>query len=66
MEPARLEGELGALLGGLGRSVGKAFIALLTLFFFYRDGDAVVRQMHRVGRRSLTIDWIVSYAPRES
>jgi predicted PurR-regulated permease PerM len=43
--------ELGALLGGLGRSVGKVFVALLTLFFFYRDGDAVVRQMHRFGRR---------------
>ena len=45
------KGELGALLSGLGRSVGKVFIALLTLFFFYRDGDALVRQMQRVGRR---------------
>ncbi len=45
------KGELGALLGGLGRSMGKVFIALLTLYFFYRDGDAVVRQIHRIGRR---------------
>ena len=49
----RWKGELWRLLGGLGRSVGKAFIALLTLFFFYRDGDTVVRQMHRVGKRIL-------------
>jgi predicted PurR-regulated permease PerM len=44
-------GELGAVLGGLGRGVGKIFIALLTLFFFYRDGDSVVRQIRRVGKR---------------
>ena len=47
----RWKGELGALLGGLGRSVAKVLIALLTLFFFYRDGDSIVRQMHRVGKR---------------
>ena len=47
----RWKGELGALLGGLGRSVAKVFLALLTLFFLYRDGDALVRQMHRVGKR---------------
>jgi predicted PurR-regulated permease PerM len=45
------KGELGALVGGLGRTVGKVFIALLTLFFFYRDGDSVVRQAHRVAKR---------------
>jgi predicted PurR-regulated permease PerM len=45
------KGELGALLGGLGRSVAKVLITLLTLFFFYRDGDSVVRQMRRVGKR---------------
>ncbi len=44
-------GPLGALLGGVGRNFGKLFVALLTLFFFYRDGDLLVRQIQRVGRR---------------
>jgi predicted PurR-regulated permease PerM len=44
-------GQLGALLGGVGRNVGRLLVALLTLFFFYRDGDLLVRQIQRVGRR---------------
>jgi predicted PurR-regulated permease PerM len=44
-------GELGALIGGMGRSLGKLFVTVLTLFFFYRDGDALVRQLRRVAER---------------
>ena len=44
-------GQLGALLGGASRNVGKLLVALLTLFFFYRDGDSMVRQIRRVGTR---------------
>jgi len=45
------KGELGALIGGLSRNVGKLFVTLLTLFFFYRDGDSLVRQLRRVAGR---------------
>ena len=44
-------GELAALLGSVGRNAGKLVIAVLTLFFFYRDGDLLVRQVQTVGRR---------------
>ena len=44
-------GWLAALLGGAGRNVAKLIVALLTLFFFYRDGDSMIRQIGRVGRR---------------
>lgn len=44
-------GELGALLGGVGRGVGRLFITILTLFFFYRDGTVFVRQLRRVAER---------------
>ena len=44
-------GQLGALLGGVGRNLGKLLISLLTLFFFYRDGDLLVRQIQRVAKR---------------
>jgi predicted PurR-regulated permease PerM len=47
----RWRGQLGALLGGVGRNVAKLLVALLTLFFFYRDGDLLVRQIQRVGKR---------------
>ena len=46
-----LRGQLAALLGGVGRNVGKLLVAMLTLFFFYRDGDLLVRQTKRVGKR---------------
>lgn len=45
------KGELAALLGGVGRDVGKLLVTLLTLFFFYRDGDLLVRQLGRVAER---------------
>jgi len=44
-------GQLAAFLGGAGRNVGKLLVALLTLFFFYRDGDTMVRQIRRVVQR---------------
>lgn len=44
-------GEVGALIGGVGRNAGKLFVTLLTLFFFYRDGDSLVRQIRRVAER---------------
>ncbi len=44
-------GELGAVIGGVGRGVGRIFVTLLTLFFFYRDGDSLARQVRRVAER---------------
>jgi predicted PurR-regulated permease PerM len=49
----RWRGELAALLGGVTRNVGKLFITVVTLFFLYRDGDLLVRQIQHVGRRFL-------------
>ncbi len=43
--------QLTALLGDVGRNLGKLLVALLTLFFFYRDGDALVDQFRRVANR---------------
>lgn len=43
--------QFGALLGGVGRNLGKLFVTLITLFFFYRDGDSIVRQIQRVANR---------------
>lgn len=45
------KGELGALLGGVGRTIGKLLITILTLFFFYRDGALLVRQLRRLAER---------------
>jgi predicted PurR-regulated permease PerM len=44
-------GHLTAFLGSAGRNVGKLLVALLTLFFFYRDGDTLVRQTRHVSQR---------------
>jgi predicted PurR-regulated permease PerM len=46
-------GLLTALLRDVARNVGKLLIALLTLFFFYRDGSALVDQIRRVAYRFL-------------
>jgi predicted PurR-regulated permease PerM len=40
-----------ALLGNLGRNFLKIFLTILTLFFFYRDGDAVAHQTRVIVRR---------------
>ena len=40
-----------AMLGGMGRTVAKLFLTMVTLFFFYRDGDSIVVQTHQIVRR---------------
>jgi len=47
----RWGGQLAALLGDVGRNLAKIFVSVLTLFFFYRDGDGLVDQCKRVGQR---------------
>jgi predicted PurR-regulated permease PerM len=39
------------LAGSVSRNVAKLFLTILTLFFFYRDGDSLARQAARVIRR---------------
>lgn len=41
------------LLGGVGRNLAKMGFALLTVFFLYRDGEAVVLQVREVMLRML-------------
>ena len=41
-------GELLNLLGGVGRNAAKLGFALLTVFFFYRDGETLLAQFRRV------------------
>lgn len=36
------------LIGDLGRNAAKLGFALITVFFLYRDGERVLRQVHRV------------------
>jgi predicted PurR-regulated permease PerM len=40
--------EITAMLGGVGRSIGKLLIVMFTLFFFYRDGESIRRQCRLV------------------
>ncbi len=42
---------LGTILGGVGRNLIKLGLTLLTLFFFFRDGESIVAQGRRVLRR---------------
>ena len=42
-----------ALIGDVGRNAAKLGFALITVFFFYRDGDKVLRQVQNVLRRFL-------------
>lgn len=46
-------GQAGQIVGGVGRNTAKLGIALLTAFFFYRDGERLVSQMRRVLQRFL-------------
>lgn len=41
---------LGAIVGGVGRNLLKLALTLLTLFFFFRDGETIVTQTQRVVR----------------
>lgn len=45
--------EIAQVIGGVGRNVAKFALALLTLFFFYRDGEKVFEQIRRVLQRFL-------------
>jgi predicted PurR-regulated permease PerM len=47
------QGELGNLVGGVGRNALKLGFALLTVFFVYRDGLSLLDQVQRVLRRFL-------------
>ena len=40
--------ELGHILGGVGRNVVKLSLTLLTVFFFYRDGETIASQADHV------------------
>ncbi len=44
-------GQLAAVLGDVGRNLGKLLISVMTLFFLYRDGDALVAQCRTVATR---------------
>ncbi len=39
------------VLGSIGRNLGKLSLAVLTLFFFYRDGDSLIHQTRHLLRR---------------
>lgn len=43
---------LAALLGDVGRNLVKLLLTMVTLFFFYRDGDLIVLQSRRIMRRA--------------
>jgi predicted PurR-regulated permease PerM len=43
--------QLTGLLGGIGRNLLKLLLTMLTLFFFYRDGESIAQQSQSVIRR---------------
>lgn len=49
----RSAGELSGVIGGVGRNIAKLFIAMLSLFFMYRDGESFAAQVVRVLENSL-------------
>jgi predicted PurR-regulated permease PerM len=44
-------GEVANLVGGVGRNAAKMGLAVLTVLFVYRDGDALLAQVRRVMQR---------------
>jgi predicted PurR-regulated permease PerM len=44
-------GALAGVLGGLGRSLAKILLTLLLLFFSYRDGDTIARELQHAAKR---------------
>lgn len=46
-------GEAAALVGGLGKNLTKMGFAILILFFFYRDGSRIIRELRHVLERFL-------------
>lgn len=47
------QGQIGDLVGGVGRNALKLGFALLTVFFVYRNGESLLDQVRRVLRRFL-------------
>jgi len=47
------QGQLGDLVGGVGRNAVRLGFALLTVLFVYRDGESLLDQVQRVLRRFL-------------
>lgn len=41
-------GQIGVLMGGVGRNIAKLLIAIFSLFFMYRDGESLYRQVASV------------------
>jgi len=48
----RWAGALTVVLGDVGRILAKLLLTLVTLFFFYRDGDTIIGQAKLVARRA--------------
>lgn len=46
-------GEAAALVGGVGKNLGKLFLLILILFFFYRDGARIILELRHVMARFL-------------
>lgn len=44
-------GQVGALLGNVGRNLFKLGLTVISVFFMFLDGDSVARQIHAVLRR---------------
>jgi predicted PurR-regulated permease PerM len=44
----RSSGAFGGVIGGVGRNIAKLVIAMVSLFFMYRDGDTLAGQVRRV------------------
>ena len=44
-------GALAGVLGSLGRGLARILLTLLLLFFFYRDGDTIARELRQAARR---------------
>lgn len=44
-------GALASLVGGLGRHIAQILITLLLLFFFFRDGERIARELGRAAKR---------------
>ncbi len=44
-------GEIKTLIGGVGRNLAKIFFSLLTVFFVYRNGEQISRQVREVLER---------------
>jgi predicted PurR-regulated permease PerM len=46
-------GQITGIVGNVGRNLGKLFITVISLYFFYRDGDRLAQQVRNVLGRIL-------------